>query len=97
MVPGKKGRMFSHATYWDGVRKKMSEIDALQEAVEWIWSIHNKKILRPWMMMCISFGYGISEPFFFWLAVFPLLGLIGLENVSWFVLNFLFSNVVWLI
>lgn len=34
--------MYSHATYWDGVRRKMSEVQALQEAVEWIWSIHKK-------------------------------------------------------
>ncbi|CAL1153128.1 unnamed protein product, partial [Cladocopium goreaui] len=35
-------RVWSHATYWHGARKKMTEFAALKEAVLWLWRVHRE-------------------------------------------------------
>ena len=35
-------RVWSHATYWDGIRKKMTQFAALKEAVLWLWRVHRE-------------------------------------------------------
>ena len=35
-------RVWSHATYWHGIRKRMTEFAALKEAVLWLWRVHRE-------------------------------------------------------
>eukprot|EP00438_Fugacium_kawagutii_P035097 Skav226927 [mRNA] locus=scaffold3728:205215:206339:+ [translate_table: standard] len=35
-------RLHSHATYWDGKKKRMTEFQALKEAVSWMWGVKAK-------------------------------------------------------
>ena len=39
---GLVSHLYSHATYWDGKKKQMSQLDALQEAVHWVWRVHSE-------------------------------------------------------
>ena len=41
------GRRYSHATYWNGKRKRMSELDALVEVVDWLWDVYEKLDADP--------------------------------------------------
>ena len=41
-IPLGDARVWSHATYWHGARKKMTEFAALKEAVLWLWRVHRE-------------------------------------------------------
>ena len=37
--PSKVQPFFSHAAYWDGKKKKMTQVHALQEVCNWLWKV----------------------------------------------------------